>query len=484
MMDFIEVFPWNENFEVGIEVIDTQHKRLVQLLNLLASHIAYQSDAPTLKTIFNELAEYAVYHFKTEEAIWHDCFANDLWESEHKAVHNSFIENIGNLKAEDGVKPLEEVIEEVLSFLTHWLAFHILDSDMRMSKVAKGVQQGLPLGQAKKQAEHEMSGAMKVLIETILYMYDSLSSRTLQLMREVMERQKAESKLRLAANVFDNTLDAICITDEYLEIIDANPVFYQLSGYGEDDVLGKPLAAIKSAFANDKIAINIWETVATQGHWSGITSSRDESGEVKSEWLTLSSIKDTHGGLTNYVAVFSNVSHLLKKQDKLERIAHYDALTGLPNRLLFSDRMGLAMAHAERTGNFLAICYLDLDGFKPINDTLGHAAGDYLLKELSQRFLNVVRSEDTVARLGGDEFVLLFGDLKHADDYKVLLERLLEDIAAPVLIQENIAHVSASIGVTLFPIDKGDADTLLQHADEAMYEAKRQGKSRYCVYSM
>ncbi|NOQ36629.1 MAG: diguanylate cyclase, partial [Methylococcaceae bacterium] len=217
---------------------------------------------------------------------------------------------------------------------------------------------------------------------------------------------------------------------------------------------------------------------------SGITSSRDESGEVKSEWLTLSSIKNTQGGLTNYVAVFSNVSHLLKKQDKLERIAHYDALTGLPNRLLFSDRMGLAMAHAERTGNVLAICYLDLDGFKPINDTLGHAAGDYLLKELAQRFLNVVRSEDTVARLGGDEFVLLFGDLKYADDYKVLLERLLEDIAAPVLIQENIAHVSASIGVTLFPIDKGDADTLLQHADEAMYEAKRQGKSRYCVYSM
>lgn len=482
-MECIEVFPWNENFETGVDIIDIQHKRLVQLLNLLASHVAYQSDVPTLKTIFTELAEYAAYHFRTEEEIWHRNFIDDDWEKEHRNTHQGFIEAIMKLRAEEGVKTLEEVIEDTLSFLTHWLAFHILDNDKRMAKVVLAINDGMPLAEAKKHANHEMNGAMKVLIETILHMYDSLSARTLQLMREVMERQKAEAKLRLAANVFDNTLDAICITDEVLKIIDANPTFCQLSGMKEAEVLGESLKKIKSALDDDGMAETIWEAVNTEGHWSGIASSRNPDGEIKPEWMTLSSIKDADGELANYVAVFSNVTYLLKKQHKLERIAHYDTLTGLPNRLLFSDRIGLAMAHAERTDTFLAVCYLDLDGFKPVNDNLGHAAGDSLLKEIAQRFSHIVRGDDTVARLGGDEFAILFGDLKNENDYMPLLDRLLKETATPITIQDKSAQVSASIGITLYPKDRGDADTLLKHADEAMYQAKRLGKSRYCLFA-
>jgi len=482
-MNMIEVFPWSENFETGILQIDEQHKRLVQLLNLLASHFAHQSDIPTLNNIFDELAEYAHYHFQTEERIWQHFFGGDSWEIEHKKVHSSFVEEILSLKGEESIKPFDDVLEDVLSFLTHWLAFHILESDKRMAKVALAIQSGLSLPHAKQHAESQLSGAMKVLIETILNMYDGLSSRTLQLMREINERQKAEAKLRLAANVFDNTLDSICITDADFVVIDANPSFYQVTGYSDNEVLGKNLHLLRSGLLDENLANGFWATLTQRGHWSGIINNRRKAGEIEAEWLTLSAVKNDDGLISNYVAVFSNISHLIQQQQTLERIAHHDALTGLPNRLLLPDRLELAIAHAERTHTFLAVCYLDLDGFKPVNDQFGHAAGDQLLREIAQRFLTIVRTIDTVARLGGDEFVILFGGLKNSQDYGIFLERVLIAVSQPIQIQDKTVNVSVSIGVTVFPDDKSEPELLLHHADQAMYQAKRLGKSRYCLYT-
>ncbi len=188
----VEVFPWNKNFETGVLQIDVQHQRLVELLNMLAGHLAYQSDMPTLSNVFNNLTDYAVYHFQAEEAIWHSVFPEDPWEKKHKDDHVRFLATVERLISAGNTKSMELVIEETLTFLTQWLAFHILDTDMRMAKVVLAVQSGTPLNQAKKQADQEMSGAMKVLIETMLSMYDALSSRTMQLAREVIERQKAE----------------------------------------------------------------------------------------------------------------------------------------------------------------------------------------------------------------------------------------------------------------------------------------------------
>ena len=192
----VEVFPWNKNFEVGVSLIDEQHQKLVELLNVLAGHLAYQSDVPTLNTVFNDLAEYAIYHFQAEERIWHTFFPEDTWETKHKEDHRRFLTTVNRIMAGKTVRPLDEVIEEILTFLTQWLAFHILDTDMRMAKVVLAVQSGIPLDQAKEQADQEMSGAMKVLIETMLSMFDALSSRTMQLAREVVERQRAEQASR------------------------------------------------------------------------------------------------------------------------------------------------------------------------------------------------------------------------------------------------------------------------------------------------
>ncbi|WP_027147969.1 bacteriohemerythrin [Methylobacter tundripaludum] len=188
----VEVFPWNKNFEVGVPLIDEQHQKLVELLNVLAGHLAYQSDIPTLNNVFNDLAEYAIYHFQAEERIWHSFFPEDAWETKHKDDHRRFLTTVNRIMAGKTARPLDEVIEEILTFLTQWLAFHILDTDMRMAKVVLAVQSGVPLKQAKEQADQEMSGAMKVLIETMLSMFDALSSRTMQLAKEVIERQKAE----------------------------------------------------------------------------------------------------------------------------------------------------------------------------------------------------------------------------------------------------------------------------------------------------
>lgn len=463
-------------------MLDMQHQRLVHLLNILASRLAYQSDPPALNDVFKELTEYAAYHFRTEENIWHQYLPADAWEAEHKDLHSSFAVELGRLKSEEGEKSLHEVVEDVLSFLTHWLAFHILESDKRMSRVALAMQSGLPLDQAKLRADQDMHGAMKALVETVLLMYDNLSARTLELMKEVVERQRAEAKLRLAANAMEHALEAICITDADANVIDVNPAFCQATHCSYEEVLGKNLRTLKSGLEDEKLSSAIWGAIAEKGHWKGEIWNRTKEGEIDAEWLTLSSIRNGQGEVSNYVGVFSSISHLIQQQQKLERMANHDALTGLPNRLLLSDRLELALAHAERTQDFLAVCYIDLDGFKPVNDSMGHAAGDYLLCEIAQRLLAAMRGNDTVARLGGDEFVILFGDLKQPEDCTELLDRLLQGIAQPVAIQADAAVVTASIGVAIFPRDAGTPDALLRHADQAMYQAKQLGKSRYRFY--
>ncbi|HCI53028.1 MAG TPA: diguanylate cyclase [Gallionella sp.] len=484
MNESIEVFPWNDNFSTGIPLIDEQHKRLIHLINLLACGLAYQSDTAELDRIFSELADYAAYHFKTEEAVWHNHLAGDEWEEEHKNSHNRFVADLIELKSKKDHVSVNETLKDVLSFLTHWLAFHILESDKHMSKVALGLQSGMTLTEAKLQAAADMSGSMKVLIETVLSMYDTLSSRTLELIKEVIDRQKAEAKLRLAANAIENTLEAICITDQCANIIDANPAFQQITQQSLNALIGKNLRELKSGLNNEPLFTGIIATLAEEGHWSGEVKSRSQAGETYTDWLTLSSIKDEYGAISNYVGIFSNFSRLSGQWHELQHMANHDALTGLPNRLLLADRMELAMAHAERTGSFLAICYLDLDNFKPVNDTLGHTAGDLVLREVSKRLQSHLRLNDTVSRVGGDEFVILLNDLHKPDDFEELLVRILSEICLPIGIREQHVFVTGSIGVTQFPHDRGEADMLLAHADSAMYQAKNLGKSRYQLYQI
>lgn len=480
-MNTVEIFPWNENLETGLPDIDDQHRRLVQLINLLAGHFAYQSDLPTLNGIFDELANYAVYHFASEEAVWREALADDLAEAEHRAVHARFVGEIVRMRGEEGIKPAEEIVEEVLSFLCQWLAFHILDSDKRMARMVLAIRSGYGVSEAKQLAQQEMSGAVGVLVKTVLNMYQDVSNRTLQLLKEIAARQKVEAKLLLAGNVFDNTLESICIVDRDGLIVEANPSFCEMSQLSYSEIIGRSLAQLKSGLSDEKVAAPIWQTVNQEGHWSGELSSRAQSGERYVEWLILSAVRNEQGELINYVAVFSNVGQLILREQAMKHMAHHDALTGLPNRLLLSDRIEQALARAERLSELLIVCYLDLDGFKPINDQLGHAVGDDVLQEIARRLKGMLRDHDTVARLGGDEFVIVVGGLQQVEDCSHFLDRVLQVIREPLTMAPGY-EVTASIGISVFPGDGHDADHLLQRADEAMYRAKALGKNSYQRY--
>ena len=191
----IEIFPWNVNFETGIASIDVQHKKLVSLLNTLVSHLAFQSDAPELELVFDELQTYAATHFKFEEGIWQEYFNSDSWAVWHHGAHDDFVSQIRALRDDGDDKPLERVIEEIVSFLTHWLALHIIESDKRMAKVVLALPSGISLERAKDLANKEMSGATRVLIDTVMGMYDNMAHRTIELTREISARTRAEAEL-------------------------------------------------------------------------------------------------------------------------------------------------------------------------------------------------------------------------------------------------------------------------------------------------
>ena len=475
-----DIFPWNANFETGIPLIDEQHKKLVQLINKLTCRLSSRSEASELNTIFAELADYAVYHFRSEEEIWHKFLPEDPWELEHKQTHERFVEVMLSLRAADTGQSVEGVIESIIKFLTHWLVYHILECDMSYAKTVLALQSGNTLQQAKAMSSEE-NGSMKALIEAILTMYDGITAQTLALKREAIAREKAEEKLRLSSKAIESTSDAICITDADFIVVDVNPSFCNNIGLVLEDVLGKNLKSLKSGMNEEKSSV-IWDALLQQGHWVGEVSSSTKTDRRKVELLTLSAVKNTDGLVSNYVAIFSNISHLLKRQRHLEKLANHDKLTGLPNRLLLAERLGLSMTHADKNTGYLGICYLDLDGFKQVNDRLGHQAGDVVLQEVSRRLLNIVRDEDTVARLGGDEFVLLLGSLSSPDDYKGFLDRVLSEIQLPIQIGSDVASVGASVGVTIYPNDNSEPETLLQHADKAMYHAKKSGKSAYYLY--
>jgi diguanylate cyclase (GGDEF)-like protein len=275
-------------------------------------------------------------------------------------------------------------------------------------------------------------------------------------------------------------MEGIVITDADLLITDANPAFCRVMELEFADILSENLCNLKPSMNDPYQSAAMWAQLQESGHWGGEICDRKQSGELEPEWLTVSAIKNEHNEISNYVAIFSSISELIKRQQMLEGIANHDPLTGLPNRRLLTDRLHQAMLYATRNDTLLAVCYLDLDGFKQVNDVFGHAAGDELLQETAHRLKCTVRCNDTVCRLGGDEFVLLINDLHKREDVAVILDKVLAIIQEPVELETDQVYISASIGVSFFANDSDDANQLMLYADQAMYRAKHQGKSKYC----
>ncbi|MCL4432693.1 MAG: bacteriohemerythrin [Epsilonproteobacteria bacterium] len=746
---FFEIFPWTSNFETGIELIDDQHKKLVDILNQLAAHLANRCDEIKLNEIFDELADYANYHFQSEEKIWSEYFHEDEWYINHEHTHGSFIDEIVALRNNTNSIPLDDVVYDVVTFLSKWLAYHILDTDKRMALAVKNIQSGYALQEAKADASEKMAGFMQVVIETVLTMYESLSMRTLDLMREkalriqtqealmrseerwrfileggsdnvwdwdikqntiiqsknelslfetISNHQKStgeESKIHpsdalevnadfqahldgatdfyinkhrvlqkngkwswiltrgkvvsrdsegkplrmigthsditekeLASLIHTNSTQAIFICDADRLIVSINPAFTKITGYSEEESIGKNPKFIASGQHNKRFYEQMWEMLNSVGSWSGKIINKRKNGEMFSEFVYIKAVIDGHDKVDHYIAMFNDITeeeqykekqkeqkqeledqkelyelvfkntvssvliidiernrfidcnesaikilqcdskeevlnlrpadlspefqpdgrrsdeksdemnaiavekgshifewvHLTKTNEEfwveviltpivlegkkvlhvvwkdigdrkkaeeqlyeqkniLHHQAYHDALTNLPNRALFNDRVNQAIEKAKRYSKELAIFFIDLDHFKHINDSLGHGIGDKVLQEIANRLNHNIRKEDTLARFGGDEFVLLVDDLAQGQDATPLAQKILESLSQPLLIEGHTLYISSSIGISLFPQDDQDVQKLLMYADNAMYRAKDAGRNNFQFYS-
>ncbi|MFD1008680.1 sensor domain-containing protein [Oceanisphaera ostreae] len=299
---------------------------------------------------------------------------------------------------------------------------------------------------------------------------------------DVSEQKEITNRQRLAASVFESSYDGIMITDLDHCITHINPAFTRITGYVSDEVMGRHPNLLQHVNSDDGLYNELCQHFKSQEHWQGELSGRRKNGETYSLLLAISVVKDEQEKVLNYVAVFSDITYLKDHEAELKHQACHDVLTGVPNRLLFGELLERAIASAVRNKGLLAVCYLDLDGFKSVNDNLGHAAGDRLLIEVSRRLGKITRSCDAMARLGGDEFALLFTELHSSLECDEILTRVQSMINEPVELDGQSVRVSASIGVALYPQDGTDAELLLRYADQAMYQAKRQGKNTHVFF--
>ncbi len=304
------------------------------------------------------------------------------------------------------------------------------------------------------------------------------------LLQDITDRKREEEKTRLAASVFAHSREGIMITAKDGTILEVNEAFVRITGYGREEAVGRNPRFLTSGRQDAHFYAAMWQSLSEHGHWNGEVWNRRKNGEVYAELLTISAVKSPQGETQQYVALFSDITALKAHQSQLEQIAHFDALTQLPNRLLLADRLQQAMAQVQRRGLQLAVVFLDLDGFKTINDSFGHDVGDQFLIALATAMKDALREGDTLARIGGDEFVAVLIDLESTDSSLPMLARLLAAASKPVQLGERVLQGSASLGVTFYPQAEGiEADQLLRQADQAMYQAKLAGKDQYQVFS-
>jgi diguanylate cyclase (GGDEF)-like protein/PAS domain S-box-containing protein len=298
--------------------------------------------------------------------------------------------------------------------------------------------------------------------------------------QDITEQKLAEDRLRLAASVFSHATEGIMITAPDGVILDVNDAFSRITGYTRAEVLGRNPSLLNSGRQDRDFYEEMWSTLIEKGEWSGEIWNRTKNGETYSASQTITAVLGADGNIRQYVALFHDNTQLKQHELRLEQIAYFDALTGLPNRILLSDRLRRAMIQTHRRQRLLAVALLDLDGFKSVNDGHGHDAGDRLLSALAVRMKHALREGDTLARLGGDEFVAVLPDLGTVGASVPIITRLLEAAAEPVEIGGSTLRVSASVGVTFYPQgEEQDADQLLRQADQAMYQAKVTSRNSY-----
>ncbi|MGB1027152.1 MAG: diguanylate cyclase domain-containing protein, partial [Rhodospirillaceae bacterium] len=296
-----------------------------------------------------------------------------------------------------------------------------------------------------------------------------------------MERDGLHKRLVIAEAVFTNTDSPIMATDIDGVVQRVNSAYVRAFGGPESEIVGHVAPIFRSDLHDFKFYADIWTRLREEGAWEGEIWSRRGTGEVRPEWLRINAVRGETGSVIGYVTLFSDLTFRKRAEEELVRQATTDSLTGLPNRALFRKLLISTVARCARYRRKCAVLFLDLDGFKPINDTMGHDAGDELLREAARRMRRTVRVSDEVARFGGDEFVVILSELRDEGDAEAVAQKMVEALSQPYALEKGDAYVSASIGIAIFPRTGNTPDALIEAADQAMYKAKRAGKKRYMV---
>ncbi|MFH2134428.1 MAG: diguanylate cyclase [Pseudomonadota bacterium] len=310
-------------------------------------------------------------------------------------------------------------------------------------------------------------------------MGDAFNALASSLQASVEQVKKGQEQLRLAAEVFVSSAEAIVITDVNNNIIQVNRAFTQITGYSAEEVIGQNPSILKSGEQGAEFYKEMWATLLATGAWQGEIMDRRKSGEIYPKWLSIAVVKNEQGAVTNYIALFTDITERRASFERIQHLAHFDALTNLPNRTLLNQHIEQSLLTAKRNRNKTALLFLDLDGFKVVNDTLGHHAGDILLREVAVRLKSCIRETDMVSRMGGDEFVVVMSAISKSDDAAQVAKKIIDSLCVPFEIEGVVVNIGTSIGISIYPDDADESDVLKKFADAAMYEVKLSGKNHY-----
>ncbi len=305
----------------------------------------------------------------------------------------------------------------------------------------------------------------------------------LAIVRDISGQVQAEGALRVAANAMENMAEGVVISDAARKVVSVNHAYTAITGYSEAEVIGQmplyPLARLSDTALHE----SIWQAVADHGKWQGEFWKRRKNGELYPVWLSISAVRDEDGAIGHYIGVFNDISSYKEYEKRLTHLAHFDSLTRLLNRVAFEQHCHAALERAGQQQTMGALLFIDLDGFKAVNDSYGHATGDELLRTVAKRIRSCVRDHDVVGRMGGDEFTVFLEDLATPNDATAVARKLLPALAERMLCNGYETSVSGSIGISFFPRDASDVQSLLTHADTAMYKAKQNGRNNYHIFS-
>jgi diguanylate cyclase (GGDEF)-like protein/PAS domain S-box-containing protein len=361
----------------------------------------------------------------------------------------------------------------------------VLKEDWEFVKTVVRPAEDLSQGSSSKSRNVRKDGRVIWCRWFSTFSYDAngaVTGRT-AMVQDITDQVQNEERMRLWGSVIQQSMEAIIVCDARLRIVLVNKAFEDITGYSEAEAVGQTPRILHSGRQDRAFYVQMWNSVVQTDQWRGEIWNRRKNGELYMEWLSLTAARGLAGEVTHYIGVFSDITQRKQTEERIQRLAHFDALTGIPNRSLLIDRAGQLLAAARRNGGQVALLFVDLDRFKNINDSMGHEAGDELLKTIATRLQGLVRQSDTVARMGGDEFVIVMAGVSELGDVARLSESVLNAIAAPLSLRGQEVAVTGSVGVCVFPNDAEDVSEMIRNADAAMYRAKEHGRNAYQFYT-